>query len=376
MRITAQLVDVATDQHLWAERYEVDLSDVLRILAKVAQAIARETRSELTAQERVHVSTFEPINAVAHEAYLRGRYFWAKRTADSLGKAIEYFSKATEIDPNYALAYAGLADSYGALAVNSDTAPKDLFPKAKAMAKKALQLDGTVAEAHASLGYALTYFDWDWSGAEREFTRAIELNPNYALARQWRAAFLSAMGRHAEAIAEAKRAQELDPLSLIVGSIAGRCLYHARRYDEAIQQYQKTLEIDSNFWVAHLFLGKALGQKGMFEQALAELRKAGSVTTEGLSWIGHVHAVQGNSAAAHRVLDELQALAGRRYVPSCHIARIYAGLGDREQAFAWLQRACEERATRLAHLKVEPTFDPLRSDPRFADLLRCVGLSP
>ncbi len=242
---------------------------------------------------------------------------------------------------------------------------------------KAVRIDDTVAEAHASLGLIMAQYDFDWTGAEREFKRALELNPNYANAHQWYgSSYLSALGRHTEAITETQRAQELDPLSVMVNTARERCFYYARRYDEAIEQYRKTLEIDPNFWIAHLFLAKVYGQKGMYEESIAELRQIEGVTLEPRAVLAYTYAISGRRRQATRVLTELFELSRRQYVPQHHIAVIYAGLGDKNQALAWLEKAYEERDAWLVWLKVEPMVDSLRSEPRFQDLLRRVGLPP
>ncbi len=376
VRISGQLLHAATDRHLWAKSYERDLSNVVALQGEVARDIAHEIRVKLTPQEQGRLSSAHAVVPEAHEAYLKGRYYWNKRTPEGIKKALEYFQQAVEKDPGYALAYAGLADAYTVLSFNSDTPPGESYPRAKAAASKALEIDDTLAEAHASLGFTLRNYDWDWPGAEREFQRAIQLSPNYAWARQGYAGYLSLLGRHTEALTEAKRAQAQDPLSLIITSLLGRYYYHARQYDQAIEQCRKALEIDPNFWVAHLFLGKAYERKALYEEAIAEFQKAGSVTIEASTDIGYVYAVSGHRHEALKVLDKLTQLSKRRYVPSYHIARIYAGLGEKDEAFAWLEKAYAQRDGWLNWLRVDPTLDSLRSDPRFTSLLRRVGLPP
>ncbi len=383
VRITAQLIQARTDRHLWAKTYERDLRDVLALQSEVASAIAQEVKVKLTPQEQVRMASSRPVDREAYEAYLKGSYFWNKRTPEGLTKATEFFQQAIEKDPGYALAYAGLAESYFALSFYGDVAPKQYFPRVKEAATKALEIDDTLAEAHASLASTLTFYDWDWPSAEREFRRALELNPSYAMGHRAYASYLSAMGRHREAIAEAKRAQELDPLSLDVNTMAGRCFYHARQYDQAIEQYRRALEIDPNFTIAHQFSGKAYAQKGMYREALAELQEAGAVYkeagagyTEPLSVIGLVYAVSGRPGQAQHVLEELKAIRKQKYVPPWSIVRVYAGLGQKDQAFAWLEKGFQERDNRLIWLKVDPMFDNLRCDPRFADLLRRLRFPP
>ncbi len=377
VRITAQLIQATTDRHLWAKTYERDMRDVLALQSEVASAIAEEVKVKLTPQEQTRLASSRPVDREAYEAYLKGRYYWNKRTGEALKRAIDYFQQAIDKEPSYALAYSGLADSYALLPIYGDSPPKASLARARAAAMKAVQIDGTVAEAHASLGFILPRDGFDWTGAEREFKRALELNPNYATAHDWYgSSYLSYLGRHTEAITETKRAQELDPLSLMVNRDLGLSLYTARRYDEAVEQYRKTLEIDPNFWVAHLYLAKAYVQKGMYEEALAELRQTREVSIEPRAEIAYTYAISGKRRQATRVLTELLELAKGQYVPPYHIAIIYAGLGDNNQAFAWLEKAYEERDVSLLWIKVEPRLDNLRPDPRFAELLRRLRFPP
>jgi tetratricopeptide (TPR) repeat protein len=287
-----------------------------------------------------------------------------------LNKAIAFFQQALERDARYALAYAGLADSYFALSFYSDAPSRQYFPKATAAATKALEIDDTLAEAHVALGNTFMYYDWDWPGAEREYRRGLDLNPSYALGHRSYASYLSGMGRHREALAETTRSQELDPLSLDINTMAGRCYYHARQYDEAIKQYRKALEIDPGFGIARQFLGKAYAQKGLYREALAEQQEAGRGSSEPPSVMGFVYAASGRPREAQHVLEELQAMREQQYVPPWSIVRVYAGLGQKDQAFAWLEKSIQERDERLVWLKVDPMFDSLRSDPRYGELLR------
>jgi Flp pilus assembly protein TadD len=316
------------------------------------------------------MASTRPVDREAYEAYLKGRYFWNRRNLDGLKKAIVFFQRAVDQNPRYALAYAGLAESYFALSFYNDAPSGQYFPKATAAATKALEIDDTLAEAHVALGNTLTFYDWDWPGAEREFRRGLALNPSDALGHRSYAAYLSGMGRHREALAEATRSQELDPLSLDINTIAGRCYYHARQYDQAIAQYRRALEIDPSFDIAQQFLGKAYAQKGLYREAVDELRKIGSPYSEPPSVLGFVYAVSGRPSEARRVLEQLQEMRKHQYVPPWSLVRVYTGLGDNDQAFEWLEQSVQERDERLVWLEVDPMLDNLRSDARFDQFLR------
>ena len=314
------------------------------------------------------------VNPEAYEAYLKGRYFWNKRTADGLKKAIDYFNQAIEKDPNYAQAYTGLADSYALLGdwEYGILAPKEAFPRAKAAATKALELDNTLGEAHTSLAFSLDLFDWDWASAEREFRRAIELNPGYATAHHWYAWHLSEMGRNREAIAEMRKAQNLDPLSLIISADVAEILLVAHSYDQAIEQSRKTIDMDPNFAVAHYELGQALVQKHMYKEAIAELQKAielsgGSTTCT--SNLAFAYAASGRRKEAVKILSDLK---NRSKQNASEIALMYVGLDEKDQAMTWLEKAYEQRFN--PSILLRPAFDPLRSDPRFQNLVRRIGL--
>jgi len=345
----------------------------------VAGAIANEIKIKLTPQEQARLASTQPVNPEAHEAYLKARYYWNLRTEEGLNKSIEYFQQAIEKDPGYALAYAGLADSYGTVATWNVTAPKEAYPRAKAAAFKALEIDEALAEAHASLGAVREEYDWDWLGAEKEFKRAIELNPSYATAHQWYAECLSVMGRHDEAIAEAKRAQELDPLSLIINAVEGRLFFYARRYDEAIAQCRRTLELNAGFYPAHLFLGWAFEQKKLYEQAISEYQKAiapGQGNPRLAATLARGYAAAGERTEALEIISQVREPSKQRYVSSYVIAQVYAALGDTGRAFQWLDKAYQEHDSQLAWLKAEPGFDSLRSDPRYQELLRRMNFPP
>lgn len=379
VRVRAQLIRAADDQHLWAESFERALDDVLALQSEVAFAIARQIQVKLTPREPGRRTKVGPVNPGAYEAYLKGRYFWNKRDEAGLQEGVEHFQQAIVLDPSYAAAYSGLADSYTTLGYFSHLASQESFPQAKAAAAKALELDPALAEPHASLAYARLYYDWDWAGAEREFQQAIALNPNYATAHHWYSVYLTAMGRREEAMAEIRRAQQLDPLSLIIRTDIGFQLYYARQYDEAIEHLRGTLEMNPNFPLAHLWLGRAYQQKQMYAEAIAEFRQAANVLRDWpvtIAAIGFVQGKAGSRAQARKTLEQLKRLSRKRYVTAYGIALVYAGLGDTSRAFAWLNKAVEERTHWLVWLKLDPRWDDLRADPRFPQLLRRVGLPP
>ncbi len=377
VRITAQLIEAPTDRHLWANSYEGNLSDVLALQGEVAQAIAHEVRIKLTPEQEKRLARARSVAPEAYEAYLKGRYYWDKRTEEGLYKGIEYFRQAIEIDPLYPLAHVGLADSYNILGYYSYLTPREAFPKAKAAAARALELDANLAEAHCSLAYAQHYLDWDWETSERSFRRAIEINPGYAVAHQFYALQLAVLGRSEEARAEITRAVELDPLSLIINASVGYAHFFARRYPEAAEICLKTLEMDSNFYLAHLWLGWAYEQMGKLDEAIAEAQKAVSLSGGRpgiLASLARAYAVSGRVAEARHLLEELAEPAKRRYVSSYRLAGVYAGLGEMDASFELLEKAYQERSHLLTHIKVDPWFDPLRADPRYLDLVKRVGL--
>ncbi|HVS82217.1 MAG TPA: protein kinase [Pyrinomonadaceae bacterium] len=378
LTISAELVDVRYNKLLWGEQYDRKMSDLIVTQREIAREIVEKLKLKVSGEEKGLDKHYTESNE-AYQLYLKGRFYWNKRTGESIKKSIESFNQAIEKDPSYALAYAGLADSYVVPA--NRLPPREKMPKAKAAAMRALELDETLAEAHTSLARVLAVYDWDWTGAEKEFKRAIELNPRYAVAHQWYGGYFEAMGRPDESLAERKRAQELDPLSLMSNFEPGLAFYFARNYDQAIEQFQKTLELDPNFPLVYAHLPAAYEQKGMYDEAIAGFKKGialrgGTEWSFSMSGLGHVYAVSGKKAEARAVLDELKQMSRQEYVPADGIALIYAGLGEKDQAFTWLEKAYEEHAFKMAWLKVEPQWDSLRSDPRFADLLRRVGLPP
>ena len=377
--IQGELVDAEDGSQLWGEQYSRKFTDILTIQTKVATEIADKLRYKLTGEQEKLLSKHYTQNTEAYQLYLKGRYFWNKRSPDGLKKSMEYYQQAIVNDPGFALAYAGLSDSYQILPIIIDAPPKESYPKAKAAVARALELDETLVEAHAAMLTIKSNYDWDWSGVEREYKRIIQLNANYPQAHGTYASYLSRMGRYTEAIREMKRAQELDPLSLIANTVLGRMYYIARQYDQAIEQFRKTLEIDSSFQPALVHLGRAYKEKAMYQQAISELSKVSDHSghyAESISLKAYTYALMGKRAEAQKLLDELIERGKRRYVSPYHIAVAYSGLGDKDAAFEWLQKAYEDRSQWVTHINVLPEFDHLRADPRFADLLRQLDLQP
>lgn len=379
VRVTVQLLNAATDAHLWGETYDRKLTDVFAAESDIARAIADTLRAKLTGSEQNALAARPTENTEAHQLYLRGRYFWNKRTGADFKKAIGYFNQAIDKDRNYALAYAGLADAYVLLSAYAEASPKDSLPQAKAAAAKALELDSTLGEAHATLGNALIAYDLNFAEGNREFRRAIELNPNYATAHQWYAETgLVPLGQFEEAIAEARRALELDPLSLVINADLGTTLTNAGRYDQAIEQLRKTVEMDPGFYYAHWTLGDALALKGANEEAIAEYKKAIALNDDPLppALLGHLYAKIGRKDEALAILKQLRELresSKQRYVSPYNLALIHIGLGQKDEAIQLLEETYEERdGYNIAFLKVEPMLDPLRGDPRFEALVQKV----
>jgi len=371
------LVDGQTGNQLWGEQYNRKLTDLVALQTEIARDVSQKLRARLSSADEQKLAKNYTENTEAYQLYLKGRYFWNKRTPEGHRKSIEYFNQAIERDPNFALAFVGLADAYASLPFDSDAPPREAYPKVKAAATRALEIDAKLAEAFSSLAAVKFNYDWDFPGAEEELKRAIVLNPNDAIVHQRYGRYLSLMGRHQEAIAEAKRARELDPLSLLINALVGDSLFYAHQYDQAIEELRKPLEIEPNFWIAHLYLGKAYEQKRMYPESIAELQKARDFSgdiSEPISMMGYVYAVSGRRSEAQHALNELKERSGQRYVPPYNIALVYVGLGEREQAFQWLDKAYEDRNQFMTRLKTEPKFDSLRSDPRFAELMRRVGL--
>jgi serine/threonine protein kinase/tetratricopeptide (TPR) repeat protein len=378
VRITAQLIHAPTDRHLWAQHYERDIRDVLSLQTEVTRAIANEIRAKLTPQQQVRLARGGSVDPEAYELYLKGRYFWNKRTEEDLRKGLEYFQQSVAKDPSYALAYVGIAESYNPLRYFGYLRSKEAGPKAKEAALRALEIDPTLGEAHTSLASTL-FLDWDFSGAELEFNKGIQLNPNYAFAHHWYAQLLSWLRRTHECLAESRRAHELDPLSLPISTGLAHNLYSARQYDQAAAQLQKMLGFDPSFSNGHSLLGKVYEAQGFFEQAITEHEKAVSLSPSNpglIADLGHAQALSGHQPEAERALQTLNELSKRKYVSPLEVAAVEAGLGQTDKAFASLERAYEDRSVRLAGIKANPVFDTLQSDPRYSDLVRRIGLPP
>ena len=372
IRINAQLIKVSDRTNMWAGSYEREFRDLLSVQAEVATAIAQEIRIRLTSREQQRLAQFRPVNSQAYQAYLKGRFFWNKRSAEKVRKAIEYFEQAISADPAYAAAHAGLADCYTALGHYGAAPPAAAYPRARAAALRALEIDEQLAEAHAALAAIKTHYDWDWPGAEREYKRAIRLNPSYASAYQWYATYLAVMGRSDEAARQDARALELDPLSPLISTTTGLHLYFARQYRQAIDQHRKALELEPEFALARLNLGRAYLGAGMFPQAVVEFEKAVQFSDRSpamLAALAQAYGFTGQADKAQGLLKELIERSKTTYISPYDIALVYVGLRDKDQAFAWLQKALEEHSTALIYLRMHPWADGLRSDPRFQDLL-------
>jgi len=379
VRITTQLIQAATDRHLWSESYERDIKDVLALQSEVARSIAREIKIAVTPQEEARLAGARPVDPEAHQLYLKARFYLAKNTPEAAQKAFGYITKCIEKDPAYAPAYAALSNNYIGLGYTGIDVlpPREAMPKAKAAALKALELDDTLSDARTDLGVVRWAYDWDWSGAAKDLKRGIELNPSNPTGHFRFGLYLSSLGRFDEAASEFGRALELDPLALVINHAQAWPYHLSRRYDEAIQKYRKTLEMEPNFARTHLRLGEVFAAKGMYREAIGEYEKfsaLGGGSTMAVALIGNAHALTGKRQEALRAIEELTAASKRRYVPSFHFALVYTGLGDKDKAFAWFERAYEERSQFLVDLKFEPILDPLRSDPRFAELVRRVGV--
>jgi len=377
LTVSAELIDARNNDHIWGQQYSRKASDIFALQGDIAKEITTALRVRLSGEDEKRISKRFTADPEAYQDYLKGRYWRSKLNEEGLRKGIEYLQQAIAKDPTYSLAYAGLADCYSSLGGLGFVPASETFPRAKEAAEKALALDDTLAEAHTSLAIIKTFYEWDWSGAESEFQRAIALNPSYADAHQFYGLALSDMGRFEEAIAEEKRGLELDPLSLIANFDMGEALYYGRQYDKAIEQLQKTLDLDPNYVPAHYFIGDAYLQKSMYKEGIASFGKALAISpdnTQALSMLGYGYAVAGKKAEAQKVLDELEEISKRRYVPAARLARIFVGLGEKDKAFESLEKAYQERTN--FSVKANPVYDPLHSDPRFADLVRRMNLQP
>lgn len=378
VRVSIQLIDATTDKHLWAETYHREYRGILALQSELARAIAQQIKIRLTPREQMRLGHTRIVDPEAHEDYLKGRYYSNKRTEKEVKKSIEYFQRAMEKDPNYAPAYSGMADAYALLGYRGNLPSKEAWSRAKAAALKAVELDDTLAEAHASLAFVAETHEWDWPTAGREYKRALELNPGYAAGHNWYAGYLMYLGQFEEGIAEAQRARELDPLSLAISNALGGRLLLAGRDHEAMEQIQKTLEMDPNFAPAHNRLGWAHLRNGTYEQAIEEFQKAMALSESDPDFtmdLGYAYAVAGKRDEAQRILAELKRKHERGLAPSSALAIVFGALDEKDEALAWLERAYEEHEPQLTYLKVGPRFDPLRQDPRFKEVLRRIGLA-
>jgi TolB-like protein/Tfp pilus assembly protein PilF len=376
VRITAQLIHATTDRHLWAQSYEREVRDVLALQREVAAAITQAIQVKLQPEEKRRLAQVEPaVRPDAYEAYLKGRFWWSKRSAETTPKAVAYFQEAIERDPSYAPAYSGLSDAYRAFDVQGLAPPRDCMPKAEEAARKALALDDRLAEAHASLAGVLYRYDWDWEGAEREFRLSLELEPNYAEGHRAYAVYLMTVRRHEEALAEAQRARELSPLSLAINTELGLALARLGRYDDAVAQLRRTLEIDPKFGRAYQTLGLTYLEKGDLPLALESFQKSAGrpQNAGGRPWLGYAYGVVGRRSEALEVLARLEKVSQERYVSPQSFAIVHLGLGNKEQALAWLEKAYEGRAFEVLGFSGE-LFDRLSDDPHFQDLLRRMRL--
>jgi TolB-like protein/tetratricopeptide (TPR) repeat protein len=379
LNVQVDLVDAVTGAQIWGAGYDRKIADLVAVKQAIVQEVTGKLKLKLSSEEQRRLVKRDSTNAEAYQFYLRGRYFWNKRTSDGIKQAIEHFLQSIERDPNFALGYVGLADSYIALTFYNFAAPHETMPKAKESAIKALVLDNTLAEAHASLAHILMNYDWNWSAAEKEFKRSIELKPDYATAHEWYAIhYLTATSRFEEAIQEMKKALELEPASVVMNTFMGATLYYAGRYDEAIDQCRRTIQMDPNFAVAHWHLGLAYEQKQLLDAATEEFKKAISLSGGSplmRAALGRAYAESQKKHEANETLNELNELSKQQYVSAYEVATIYVALSNNEQAFQLLEEAYGEHSFHLVYLNVSPQFNPVSSDRRFQDLVQRIGLS-
>ena len=379
LHVQTELVDVQNVSQLWGQQYEGKFAEIMAVQEEIAKQVSEKLHLRPTGEQQKRLSKHGTENTDAYQLYLKGRYYWNRRTADLLKKANEYFQQAIDKDPGYGLAYAGLAESYAVFSFYEVLPPSEACPKARAAAMKALEIDEALAEAHAGLGYIKLTCDWDWPGSQKEFQRALEINPNDGTARHWYGDYFEAMGRLDESIAGRRRALESEPLSLVISASLARVLYFARRYDQAIEELRRTLDMDPSFLEAHLFLGWNYEQKGMFPNAIAELQQALSASgghPRFVSALGHAYAISGQTRMAEESLARLKEQAKQRYVSPYDIAVIYAGLQEKEPALKYLEMAYVDKSGWMIWMRVDPRFDPIRGDPRYQDILRRMHLTP
>lgn len=377
VRVTAQLVRVADGATLWADKFDERFTDILAVEDAISEQVAGALTLRLSGIEREKLTKRYTENTAAYHLYLKGRYFWNKITEQGFLKGIEYFEQAVAVDPDYALAYVGLADCHLLLVDLGYRSSKEALPKAQAAAQTAIAIDEALAEAHTSLAHTRFYYDWDFAGAEQEFQRALELNPNYATAHQWYGWYFHGIGAHDRAVAELQRAREIDPLSLIINTTLGIAFLSQRQYEQARGYFQDVIDIDPHFALAHHCLGLALAHQARLAEAVAELQQTIQLSGNSpltLGAMGYIYAICGKRVEAHAVLEELQEQAKHRYVSPYHVARVYAGLGEKDSAFAWLEQAYQTRSHYLVWIKTDFLLDHLRPDPRFRSLLRRIGL--
>lgn len=376
LNVQVELIDVQKQSQLWGEQYNRNMTDIITVQEEIAKQISEKLRLRLTGEEEKRLTKRYTESVEAYQLYLKGRYYWAKRTAENLNRAVTYFNQSIQSDPSYALAYSGLADAYIILGVFGEQSPAEAFPRAKAAANKALKIDPSLAEAYASLGDISIHFDWDWNAAGENLRKAIELDPVYATAHHWNSEYLTIMGRHDEAIAETKEAAELDPLSPMINTFVGWNYYCARKNDSAIVAFNKALEIDQGFSWAHLYLGWSYLQMHKPNEAIDQLVLATKSyeNPQMLASLGRAYALAGRIPEAQGILDTLTNLSNRRFVSACNFSLLTLGLGQKDKTFEWLEKAYQERASWLYLIKVDPSWDPLRNDPRFGALLKKMNL--
>ncbi|HJT80785.1 MAG TPA: tetratricopeptide repeat protein [Chthoniobacterales bacterium] len=377
IRVSVRLINVRDGSSAWAQTFDEKFTDVFALQDTISSKVAEALALQLSSEDRQRLIRRYTDDVDAYQLYISGRYYWSRLTPADVKRSIEYFQQAIDKDPNYALAYFGLAEAHRSLAINADIASKDCLPQAIAAAKKALDIDPSVSEPHTSLSFSLVWYEWDWSNGEKQAQRAVDLNPNSAHAHFAMAHLLSNMAKHDQAIAEIARARQLDPVFPLYGALEGMILIHAGRDTEAAVKLQKWLEKEPNFWVTHLMLGKVQAQQGKTAEAIAELEKAAELShgnSEAIGSIGYVAGMSGDKDRANAVLEQLKALSTQRYIPPYNVALVYAGLGQDESALAELNRACDERDVRVTLLKVDPRWNSLRSDPNFAAILKRIGL--
>jgi TolB-like protein/Flp pilus assembly protein TadD len=377
IRVTAQLISVEDGRSLWAAKFDEQFTDIFSVEDAISQQVADALVLKLTGEEKRRIARHDTDDPEAHRLYLRGRFYWNKRTTPGYQKGIEQFKQTIEIDPSHALAYAGLADCYSMLGRFGLVQPAYIMPRAVSAAAAAVNLGDEMAEPHASSGLATHIYAWDWQKAEYHYKRALELSPHFATAHHWYAIFLAEMGRAADAVAEIRRAQSLDPVSLIIGADAGMIFYLTRDYDQAVEQCRATLDMDPTYFRARMWLGRAFEQTGKYEEAVDEYKTARELDDSPyvLEWLARAYAMSGNVVEADRLLDELIDQAARTYVDSYYLASVLTALDPKEQAVERLQRACRERSCWLSRLRVDPNFDALRSQPGFESVLSTLGLA-